>query len=224
MPYNYRTELGRYRKYYQSLEPLVQKITSKSYTAVIFSFLAVSLFGWYAIRPTIQTILYLRREIADKVEINKKMEDKISALIEAQAYYQEVEPLLPLVAQSLPPNSDALPLVIQLRNLASESGVLLTTVSVPTVPLTKDTTDPKTPAPKAGTTTLQQFDVTTTVSGPYANIKSFIDGLINMRRIVSFNGLSIIPAKSSKTASPSAEPGGLILQLSLNIRTYYVIE
>src|SRR3972149_7715954 len=120
MPFNYRTELHRYRRYYQSIENITKRPNTHFYTTTIFSFLAVSLFGWYAIRPTIQTILFLQREIRDKTELNKKMEDKIAALIEAQAYYQEVEPLLPVLDESLPSQPDAIPLIMQLRNLASQ--------------------------------------------------------------------------------------------------------
>ena len=119
MALNYKNELQKYHKYYKALEPKLNKPTSKAYTTIVFSFLVVSLFGWYAIRPTIQTIIYLQREIRDKTELSKKMEDKISALIEAQAYYQEIEPLLPVIDQALPSKPDAIPVLIQLRNLAS---------------------------------------------------------------------------------------------------------
>ena len=89
MPFNYKTEIQRYRKYYHSLEPVLAKPRSKAYTTIVFSFLAVSLFGWYAIMPTIQTILFLQREIKDKTQLSTQMEDKIAALIEAQSYYQD---------------------------------------------------------------------------------------------------------------------------------------
>src|SRR5437762_11759734 len=102
MAFNYKTEYEKYRRYYQSLTPNLDKPENRAYTAIIFSFLVVSLFGWYAIRPTMQTIFTLKREIADNTEINIQMENKISALIEAQAGYQEVEPKIPIVNQALP--------------------------------------------------------------------------------------------------------------------------
>ena len=76
-PFDYKKEYDRYKRYYLSMEPVLTKPVNQAYTAIIFSFLAVSLFGWYAIRPTVQTIVTLKREIADKTVLNKQMEDKI---------------------------------------------------------------------------------------------------------------------------------------------------
>ncbi|OGG11626.1 hypothetical protein A2Z00_01015 [Candidatus Gottesmanbacteria bacterium RBG_13_45_10] len=227
MPYNYKTELQRYRKYYQSLEPLLEKPRSRAYTAIIFSFLAVSLFGWYAIRPTMETILYLRRQIADETEINKKMEDKISALIEAQAAYQEIAPVLPAVDQSLPPSPDAVPLAVQLRNLASASGTLLTSLQVATVPLIgKDASPSALPGakPTPGTDNQKAFELSVTVRGPYAALRSFFEGIVSMRRIATVTSATIIAIRPESAATNSAQLGTRFLQLALRLKGYYLVE
>jgi hypothetical protein len=224
MPYNYKTELLRYRKYYQSLEPIFKRSPSHAYTTIIFSFLAVSLFGWYAIRPTIQTILYLRREIADKTVLNKQMEDKIGALIEVQSLYQEVEPLLPVVDQALPMQPDAIPAIVQLRNLASRSGILLSTVQLPAVPLLgQDTSTGKKPKTITGKKQAT-FDFTVTIQGSYPMIQAFLDGVITMRRLVAVNGITIAPYQAQSTGSQSAAPSSKLLQLALKLRAYYFTE
>ena len=228
MPYNYKTEVQRYKKYYQDLEPKLSKPSNKAYTTIVFSFLVVSLFGWYAIRPTIQTIIYLQREIKDKTELSKKMEDKISALIEAQAYFQEVEPLLPVIDQALPTKPDAIPLVIQLRNLASRSGTLLKTTQLPTVPLLGQKMKPttKTTDSKAVTTAVKvpTYDFSIAVQGTYPNVRTFLEGLTQMRRIVTIESVSIVPNKLESESTSSAIPGGRLLQLALRLKTYYLIE
>jgi len=226
MATNYKSELGRYRRYYQSLEPILKKPSSRRYTSVIFSFLAVSLFGWYAIRPTIQTILYLKREITDNTLISKQMEDKISALIEAQAYYQEVEPVLPFVDQALPPNPDAIPVVIQLRNLASASGVLVTAIQPASTALLGQ--DPaksqKEPASPLVSSKQQTYDLTVSVQGPFENVRSYINGILDMRRVVSITGMVMSPVRGEQSGSPSASlsAGGILLALQL--KTFYLIE
>ncbi len=63
MPPQEKSELQRFRRYYQRLGPFLTKQKNSQSTAAIFSLLAVSLFGWYAVRPTVPTILSLRREI-----------------------------------------------------------------------------------------------------------------------------------------------------------------
>lgn len=222
MPYNYKTETQRYRKYYQSLEPLLSKPISRAYITIVFSFLAISLFGWYAIRPTIQTILVLKRETRDKIEINKKMEDKIAALIEAQANYQEVEALLPIVDQALPTIPDAVPLMIQLRNLASMSGTLITTVQLPSVPLTGQE-----PSPGTGKTQVnkqQLYDIAISVQGSYQNIHAFLEGITSMRRIVSVDSVTVTPISAGSASTESAIPSSRLLQLALKLKAYYLLN
>lgn len=226
MAFNYKTDLNRYRRYFQSIEPILHKPRSRAYTTVIFSFLTVSLFGWYAIRPTIQTIFFLQREVADKTEINKKMEDKITALIEVQALYQEVEPLLPAVDQSLPNLPDAIPLVIQLKNLASASGTLLTSVQVPTVPLLGVEATPSGGKTSAGTAAGKQqtFDVSLSVRGPYQAIRAYLEGVLNMRRIATVEAMTVVPIRTEAASSQSATPSSRMLQLALKLKAYYLVE
>lgn len=225
MPYNYKTELQRYRRYYQSLEPLFRISKNQNYTAIIFSFLAISLFGWYAIRPTIQTILTLKKEITDKTDISKKMEDKISALIEAQAAYSEVEPFLPVIEQALPSQPDALPLVLQFRNLANLTGVSIFSIQVPSVPLLGQVASASALRAKiAGQNTKQQvFDISLSVTGDYASLSTFLTGLIEIRRIVSIESTSIVPYRTSDVvASDSATRNTQQLQLALKLKAYYL--
>ena len=226
MAYNYKTELGRYRRYYQALEPILKTTSSRMYTSVIFSFLAVSLFGWYAIRPTIQTILYLKREITDNTLINKQMEDKISALIETQAYYQQIEPLLPDVDQALPPNPDAIPVVIQLRNLASISGVLLTSLQPASTPLLGQNPSKNNNAPVSSIVSSKQqsYDLSVSIQGSFKNIRSYLSGIINMRRVTTITGMTLSPVVGEQSGSPSATLSDNILQLTLQLKTYYLVD
>lgn len=226
MALNYKNEIERYQKFYKELEPKLEKPRNKAYTTIVFSFLVVSLFGWYAIRPTIQTILLLKREIKDKTELSKKMEEKIAALIEAQAYYQEIEPLLPAVDQALPPIADAVPLLIQLRNLASASATTISAIQFPTVPITSQ--EIAAPVSKNGVKTAtskqQTFDITLTVRGPFSGIQSFIEGLTVMRRISSVESITIAPGQAERTSSSSAQLNAKLLQLALRIKAYYLVK
>lgn len=229
MGYNYTSEIQqRYHKYYKVLEPKLKTPKNKAYTTIVFSFLVVSLFGWYAIRPTIQTILLLKREISDKTQLSKKMEDKIASLIEAQAYYQEIEPLLPAVDQALPGIPDAIPILIQLRNIASMSATSITAYQLPSVPLTGQELLPGGKGiinPSATTANKQQsFDISLSIKGPYANLHAFIEGITLMRRIVSIESISILPNQSESQSTASAQPNTKLLQLALRLKAYYLVK
>lgn len=213
-----RTNFNQYRRFYQSIAPIINRPYTRTYTTVIFSFLAVSLFGWYAIKPTVQTILFLRREIADKTVLNQKMEEKITALIEAQAAYEAVQQQLPLVDEALPQTPEVIDAVTQLRNLAVISGASISAIQVSTVPiLGQDAT----PSAKTAQATKKQteFSITTVISGPFNIIRTFLDGVINMRRIITIETLNLNPVREE--ALPG-RAGANILRLVLKLNTYYL--
>lgn len=219
MPFNYKTEYQRYKHYYQALNETVNKPKNRVYSTTVFSFLAVSLFGWYAIRPTIQTILFLRREIKDDLVISQQMEDKISALVEAQAAYQDVEPKLGLVESALPSSPDVFSLVSQLRSLADNAQASLSAVQVPTVPLLgKDASQSAAPAKSAPAGALGDYPISVTLSGSFGSIQAFINGLLSLRRAITIDAVSILPSKES---SPTGNGG---LQLTLKLKAYYLMQ
>jgi len=221
MAFDYKNEYERYKRYYQSIEPELAKPSNRAYTAIIFSFLVISLFGWYAIRPTMQTIFTLKREIADKTDVNKKMEDKISALIEAQAAYQDVEPDLPLIDQALSETSDAPRAAFQLQGLATDTHVAVTGISIPALPLTAQTGPGA--QQKTAPGTLINFPVSLMVAGAYPDIKNFIQGVLQLRRIMGIESMLFVPQHTSETiASGSATSTGTQIKTNLKLNVFYL--
>lgn len=190
----------------------MKKPKMRASTTAVFSFLAISLFAWYAIRPTAQTIIHLQREIADKTVLNERMENKITALIEAQATYEQIEDRIPLIRQALPGNPDAIILARQLRNLANVSGASISAIQIPSLPLLGQEATPgaKLAQPKP----LQDFPVSVVLIGRYAALKSFLDGLLTMRRIASIDTISFKMGVSKVILIDE-------LQMSVRLTSYY---
>lgn len=223
MAFDYKEEYKRYKRYYMSLEPAFQKPATRAYTAIIFSFLVVSLFGWYAIRPTMQTIFTLRREITDKTDLNKKMEDKISALIEAQAAYQEIEPKLPIIDQALPQMTDAIRATRYLSALASDSRVTITAINISSIPLAADIGPGKSVATSSDK--LANFPISLSITGAYPDMKSFTRGILNLRRIMQISSMIFSPTYATETAaSGSATPTGTAVKLDLKLKLFYLSQ
>ena len=204
---------NRFRRFYQQITPTLKKPKAQASTAAVFSFLAISLFAWYAVRPTAQTIIYLRKEIEDKTAVNKQLEDKITALILAQATFETIQDRLPLVSEALPFNPDAVLLARQLYNIANISQASISALQIPSLPLL--TQEASAGAKLAPTKSLVgEFPVTIVISGGYPNLKSFLYGLLTLRRITSIDSITI------KQAGGRALTGDT-LQLSVRIRGYF---
>lgn len=213
----------RYKKYYLSLAPTFKKPVNQAYTTIIFSFLAISLFGWYAIRPTMQTIFELKREIADKTDIDRKMEDKISALIEAQAIYEELQPSIPIINAALPAVPDPIRAIVQLKRLAEESQITFLNMSVPTLPL--DTTSSASAGLKTTTPNISEYLISLTLAGPYPNIREFLTGVLDMRRQMQIESVALATRReASQVASGSALPTSTQVTVDLKLKLFYLTK
>lgn len=219
MAFNYKTEYDRYKRYYQNLTPVLNKPKNHQYTAVVFSFLAVSLFGWYAIRPTIQTILFLKRDIADKKIVNQKMEEKISNLIEAYATFEEIEQNLLILDQALPSDPSIFDLAGQIRTLGAESGVILVGVQAQETPIGAATPSATTRRPAAAK--LIDVPITIVVNGEFTQIQQFLQGLANLRRITSVDTALFQPISVVNESTEGAQIIGSTIQLTIQAKTYY---
>lgn len=211
----------QYRKYYQAIRPILQKTKTKVYTTVVFFFLVLSLFGWYAIKPTIQTILYLQREIKDKTEVNKAMDDKIRALIEAQANYEQATPLFPLLEEAVPKAPNALALIAHIKSLAQNQHASVSGIQISNVPLTQEAS---TSATEKKQTPQEEFQITITVEGSYQSLKTFIDELTSMRRIIQIASVNFTPIRPTSIGTASASIKTQTIRLIMQLVTYYNIS
>lgn len=211
-----QTLQNKFKRFYkQQLDENAKKPKVRASSAAVFSFLAVSLFAWYAVRPTAQTIIHLRREITDKTDLNKKMEDKITALIEAQASYEGVQDKLPLVEEALPHNPDGVILAKQLRNLALISNASISAIQIPSLPLIAQ--EATVAAKTSSTKPNEEFPMTVVIAGQYPSIRAFLTGLLTLRRVTSINTISI------KQIAHRNESDGSI-QLSIGLKSYYTTQ
>ncbi|MFC1647344.1 type 4a pilus biogenesis protein PilO [Patescibacteria group bacterium] len=204
------------KKYYRNLDPILEKPKNRAYTTVIFSFLAISLFSWYAIRPTMQTILYLRREIADKTLLDQQMEDKISNLIEAQAEYEEYQDQLYLIDEAIPINPDSVDVVMQIRNMVESNPAFLSSARIENVPLLIPDKPLKKKAIVPGSEK-NEFDISVTLTGDYPGLEQFLFDISSMRRVVTIENISFLIGNDNESSSSASGQ----LELSLKLKSYY---
>ncbi len=222
MPFNYKTELHRYRRYYQSLEGIAVKPQTRAYTTAIFSFLAISLFGWYAIRPTMQTILFLQKEIEDNTLVNAQMEEKIGKLIEAHATYQSVADDIPYLTQAIPPAPEVLTALGQIRNIAHLRGASISAITSSSAPLLSNEQS----APNKSTVIkgisnrkIKSVQLSVVVVGTYEILQGIIEDIVTLRRIATIESLSFTPNRESEQQLVF---GSIPLKLVMRLNAHYI--
>ncbi len=192
MPANYLRRFHHRYRQFSLLKGLKSKKTVQAYTILILSLLTTSFFIVTAIRPTLKTIASLMAELRDKREIDQKLQEKINSLSLAKANYQIIKKDLPLIEQALPSGAEFTLLMIQIENLATQTNVSLNKENFEDVSLIFSD-DLKI-----------QFNLQ--VSADYENLKNFLAGLENLRRITVLQSFTVNkPRTTEETEKPVLE-------------------
>lgn len=166
----------RFSRYYRSLEPFLGKTAVKAYTTVILSFLTMSFFGYFAIKPTLGTIASLNKQISDARFVDNKLQDKVNALSLAQEEYQKIKPDLPLIYNTLPQTPQFPPFVKSLERIATESGLRIINLSFKSIDLSTQTQATQ-------SSVLVPIDFNLTIQGDYPQIDSFLSKTTGLARL-----------------------------------------
>lgn len=160
---------------------------------------AIIFFALFAINPTISTIAKLRKEVQDSKFVDKALDEKINNLSSLITEYSVIQKDLPFVLDAIPKNPQAPTLVGQIQTIAQTSNVIIEDLDISEVGLTnKDAS------------TSANFSFSLTGTSTYENIKTFVDDLITMQRIVSLESITL--TKNSDSES---------IQLDLKGSAYY---
>ncbi len=191
-----------FRKYYQPIGGIIEKPKHRVYTTTILSFLTVSLFAWYAIRPTLQTILSLRKEIKDNTQVNEQMETKITNLVEAQAIYQNLSTRIALLKEAIPPSPNIMPFIFELRTIANQYDITIISLNIEETRLKKNQIKHQSELTSSNKKQ-QSKDFETTpiflaIEGTYENMKEIIGNIYSMERIANIAEMTAIPRKEGR--------------------------
>lgn len=182
--------LSRYRK--QS--PAWMKTdTGKAYLELSLTFVTIIFFGWFALRPTFNTISELLGDLESLEEVNQKLDSKIDALAAAQIVYEEAEPRLELLSQSLPEKPEVSEFMARVEILAIESQVELITTKFDEFPLiysneTHKATKKKTDQSESP---WKEVGYLIQVAGDYEELENFTVALVQLRQMTLIDQLSL---------------------------------
>ena len=183
---------------YVSYLPDFKKEKTQQFVTVVFTFVALTFFALFAINPTLSTIAKLKKELKDDQFVEQQLKQKIANLQSLQNEYGEVEKDLEVVLKAIPENPDAPILVADIQGFAVSENVNLTGTQVFEVEVSKADTP----------LGYSSFVFSLTAEGSYENLYNFIEKLSRMRRIISFESISL-----TKTSSDNSN---LVLNLKGN--------
>ena len=169
------------KKYFESLPDFKEERTQK-FTTLVFTIVALSLFGIFAINPTLSTIANLNKQLADNKFVEQQLSAKINNLYVLQQKYAELQPDMPYVIDSVPKNPLAPLLVAQIQSLAQNSNIVIRGLQ------TFEVEVPNSPSKQKN---YYAYSFSLSASGSYENLTKFIDSMVKMQRIIYINVIAI---------------------------------
>jgi Tfp pilus assembly protein PilO len=162
-----------------------EKPALRAYMELFLTLLAISLFGLFAIRPTVKTIGNLIKEIEAKNETLKIMDEKINNLNIAKDLFTKEAAKIKLVNDAVPNQPKPDILALQIEQLSIEKKVVIDSMSIVGVTILGESDDNK-----------QDISLSLSVTGTYFDLINFAESLQELRRPIRYDGISLTPEKA----------------------------
>ncbi len=179
----------RYSQYYVYIEPVVSDPLVRGYFNLVASFLLIAFFLVFALSPTIDTILTLRKKIDEQNQAIKTMDQKIANLVIAQANYSQVESSLPVLFTALPQTPTPQTIISEVMAAASSSGLVVQGLQFQELPLSADSVEAQVQAQKTSDALTVKFILNATDSPD--KTRSFLTKIESLPRQIHILDLGI---------------------------------
>ncbi len=169
-------------KYFPTL-PYLTPERSQKFFGIVLTLCALSLFGFFAIKPTVSTILKLKKELADNQFVFDQLETKIKNLTTLRKQYFNLQNDLPVVTNAITVQPDVHLLFAQIQSVAQASNINIKKLQNFQVEVLKND--------KSANKNYYSYSFSIAGAGSFENISKFIQTITNMERIISIDAFSI---------------------------------
>lgn len=171
------------RKKYAELLPKFKEERLQAVTTISLTFIAITLFGFFAISPTLSTIAQLNKKLKDNQSVYTKLKEKNANLSTLQQKYTLILNDVPVILNAFPQNPSISLLLGQIQFLVKSHNLMLSKLQSAEVLLTKDDDKPL---------GYSMFGFSVSVEGKSQDILDLITSLIKFERITTIENVSIV--------------------------------
>lgn len=171
----------------KSLQAFYEKPILRVSFELVMSIIVVAIFALFALRPTLITMSNLLKEIEEKQQLDKALQEKIAALSTAQSEWDAYKPQFGKLERSFFQDPSLEDVMLYLEYLARQDDVLVTTVTSPEMPvkLERSETD------SVGLLTLIPYETNFQAMGSYENILKFLARIEQQQPLMSVESVQI---------------------------------
>lgn len=202
-------------KYAQDLRRYYRMPAIQTSLTLVLSVFVMAVFIIFALRPTIVSIVTLKKTIAESKKTLTQLDTKVVNLQKASEVLETINPLLPVLNTSIP-NSGAMysPLSTTIEALSIQSGAKLESESLGPTLLFSRIVSPFTPNKKQNVVAMP---FTVRVVGSYLSVSGFLTKLLSMERILLVESVTVTKETGAKNSEAS-------VALSVSGSAYYLAD
>lgn len=165
-----------------TLLPRLQEEKARAFTTLVFTLIAITVFGLFAINPTFGTIADLDKQLSDNQFVEQQLTKKVANLTKLQQQYAQIQTSLPIILAAIP-TTPTMPFFMgQIQQLSTAARVDL--VRVQTFPV-------EIPVGDNPTILFYSYVFGIDIQGDKDNINSFITSLSTFNRLITIDGISV---------------------------------
>lgn len=179
------------------------------------TFVLVSFFLFFAIRPTVLTISTLLGDIESKKILRQELRSKINDVIQAQESFSEVQERYQVINNSLPDKPNYYQAAYQLQKTGESLGININKIA-----FNLSDTHGTIPA------NVEPYTIYLDVNGDFSSSTKLVSDLLNNQRImeiksINFSRVSEKDSNLASISSPEAQPTSSSLKTRFSVRFYY---
>lgn len=179
-----RSQTSKYSRYFTYIRPLVRLPLVRTYGTTIFTIIVTAIFVFFAIKPTVETILILQKKLDDSNQVLEKLQKKAEDLSLGKQNYDNLPSSVKNRIQAAIPDSIELKTVI----LTLEGAARIHDATISALQI-----QPQILETKLGNLVgiLSETGFTFNIEGRYQNLISILQDLATSSRLISIDNLSI---------------------------------
>ncbi len=193
-----KSKSSLYSRYFTYIKPIGKLPIVKNYGPTIFTLLTMTLLIFFALKPTVETILVLRKKLANQEEVLQKVTRKANNLSLGKRNFDNLDPVMKeKISAAIPDKVNLKSLIESLEKTARIYEASVSALQIQPFIIEERIEN------KLGSLTEVSF--TFNVEGEYENLTALLQDLKSSGRLISIENLSL---------SKASETENLIMSLS----------
>jgi hypothetical protein len=207
---NSKITLNQIRPFYQYLRQQAEKKKVSKYIEITATFTLVTIFLFFAIKPTALAISSLVGEIKSKELASQKMSSKINSILQAQDSFAQAQEKYSILESGFPSNPNFYQAAVNFSSISEQSSVDIKQLSFNISQPIKD-------KKKSDDSLTKSFQVNLFTESQYQQSLSLIKELIGNRRLIDISSIKFSRPENKKNVTSNQD----FINLSIISNLFY---